>query len=117
MNAASPSATRQPGSGGLVIPPDTSGVGKQDFLGMVSVEISDEDGTIQRRADHGHSETGGGRRARVRALPRARVERRQFLQMAGEVWRHRCVDDRRDLGSGGAEPAAEEDVRRDEHAE
>ena len=44
-------------------PPKVSGVQKYHFLGKVSEEIYDEERTIQRRADHGSVEAGGGRRA------------------------------------------------------
>ena len=33
-------------------------------------------------------------------VPRARNEQREFLQMAGQVWRHGCVLDFRDEGYG-----------------
>ncbi len=41
---------------------------------------------------------------------------RVLLQMAGEVGWHGCVDDHPDAGHCGGEPAAEDDVRRAEHA-
>ncbi|CCG43001.1 hypothetical protein PHAMO_540001 [Magnetospirillum molischianum DSM 120] len=49
-------------------------------------------------------------------MPRAPDEQRDVLQMAGEIRRHGRLDDLGDEGAGGREPAAEEDVRRAQHA-
>lgn len=52
----------------------------------------------------------------VPAVPRARDQQRDVLQVARPVWRHGCVHDEPDEGAGGREPAAEAHVRRPEHA-
>jgi transposase InsO family protein len=43
-------------------------------------------------------------------------EQREFLQVAGQMWRHGRIFDCRDEGHGRAEPPPEEDVCGDEHA-
>ena len=49
---------------------------------------------FHRSPDHGDPAAGGGRGAGAGAVPRARDEQRDVLQMACEVWRHGCVHDR-----------------------
>jgi hypothetical protein len=60
------------------------------------------------RTDHWHSEGAPGRAERGGALPEARGERADLLQVALEVWRHGGVGREAAEGARGGERQAEE---------
>lgn len=65
---------------------------------------------IYRQSDHCDFEGSRGRHAGAEAVSRAWHQLRHLLQVTIEVGRHGCLRGLAHEGTGGREPAAEEDV-------
>src|SRR5882757_2669930 len=78
------------------------------------METGYEEGSIYGRADHRDPAGARGRNVDGRSVPQARDQRRDVLQLEGQVRWARSVGGQATAVAGGREPSAEEAVGRDD---